>query len=1362
MMKHLGTIAWILLVALGLVFGVVVAQESRTPAEQERAEPREGAEAVREGASAHETPPPFSIKAEGTKTWALRYGLGHPAILASLGAQHSILTMDQSLVVDVTGEAFSILRAEARYNDQASEIVESMALRLDTDRLSGVLGDFAFTTVPGFTTYMKTMRGLQLVYRMGDSTLTAVASRAQGIPESLVFVGESVQTHVEYRFAIEDREITRPAPYSTTLEGMDSYRLENLYTDEFSSVCLRFSIQQGLKGELAAYEMAVLSEAMETEPEWELKPADFRVLLSVSEEQALLLSRDPSLLLRSRIRDLIALHNEMNGLSGDEAMVYPFVEGTDYERGFLDSLSAYALLVVDQAEYRVVEQSERRRFYNLGRINVEPSTAVVEVSKEGRTFETVTDVSMPDYLVTIHEEEGIAECDFPDDFYTPSSVMRITFSYQTLEGAFMLGLSLIPGSERVLLNSARLKEGTDYAIDYETGVLFLLVDLKETDVLQIDYERYAGGFGTTSPYARGFYGLSLDVPVSPTLDVQMNLMQMADVARATASLEGIATMPNRHTVVGMQADFTVDDLLATVRIGYNYDVFPFDSNDRIPVENAVYAIASGGDYVFFGHRAGISVFDGDVWRTYGMESGLSGRMVQAVTVHEGVVYMGTNAGLTTVRLDGASPFDRVTNWSRLFTKNQIPSASITALLVHNDDLWMGTGDGLVQMSLSESPSWERLTGPEPDGLPKITALCAVGDTIFVGTAQGAYAYDLKTGEFRRVVGTEDDIIYDFAVEDSMLYVASGQGLSVFRREEFISRLLLGNPVYAVETANGELYYGTEDGVLSMGASPAPMPRGHAVTAMAVAPEGVWVGCRAADKDGTTVWLIAQDLETYPGSITGIPDRDVRAFKDTPAADHTATGWMSTASFRQDTDRYSMTGSIELLQPAFRAIGSTQRADSAAWKGAGEFSLWNWGDLSIRHEYRMTGHQDTTPSSRMTNSMSLKGDGSTGLQWTTSLTVVDARATIAGLVVPNQEVSAGASIHETFFGEALRVEARWDLFDVRAEQTGSSWQRESYGISYDGTLSSSLSTTGSWDRRLQRTEDRLSGTDRAEWRWTWKPALTIGEITWAKATAQYETRIDRALSAQAASWLHEGSLGLTFADFVLGEWRVGPSLRTEAILEESRTDLRAETASSFAQDQMTFRASLIASLTDLGQPVYHRDLVWSANWRYTGIKTLDLSATYSGDLCVAVMGAARSPTSTNTVTGRLVWTSTDGLRDDLSATLRLREDDGEQQLTGSIKNDLTVDVTTRVTTWLGRDLLMQLEGMPKAHLRFNSSAEYRSRGGEPHLTISQTVDLFLSWPPNGSISAGVTYSGEWKEATGLRTGILLQGSVAVDF
>ena len=1299
----------------------------------------------------------FDVELDGRKTWTIRYGLGNPIGLAASGLAPGQMTLDQSLTVDVVGEALSVLTIEAHYNDQVSQTLQSLALYLDTERLDGVLGDFTFGSMPGFSAYSKKMKGLQLEYLIGDAVLTAVVSKTEGVSKTAVFVGQTAHTQTEYAFYSEIGA-DEPAPYRVNLDGLSSYLLESLYAEEFSSVYAQFGVSTGLQSVLKLYEIGYLYDAVAAEPQLEVAGQNFRVL--DLDEQVLLLQRDPTLLVRKWLRELIDVYNKQIAPEDSELKSYPFTAGTDYELGFLSAVAPFAQLVVDDIVYPINE-ADHRRFYDMGRENVREGSVVVQISTDGETFDTLPSSRFPNYGITIHASDGVLECDFPDAFYTTTSSLRIAMDYVVSDGAFMLGLSMIPDSERVTLNSSLLSRDVDYMIDYEVGMLFMLIELADTDVLQVDYELFSGGFGAASDYASYFYGLTLDLPISDRLILQANLLQLANVAGSTADADRVHTMPNRHTIAGVQADLSLDDFTASVLVGYNEDRFPFDDNARIAGANQVNVIATGDGYVLFGHLDGVTVYDVGRWQTYGLESGLSSRIVQAVAIADGVAYIGTDAGLTVVSLDGASPFDRAANWMRYFEDDGLPDASVTAILIHDDIAWIGTRNGLVSMPVEgaePTEDWTQFESEDFEALPPITALAADDETIYIGTENGVYAYAYSVDHLELISGTDGDWVNDLELANQTLYVASNRGLRGFQNGSGMGWLVLGESVTCIAYREGTLYYGTAAGLVALADDGASTSLdGVSITAVAISDHGMWIGAEASESYDLTVWRLANELKAFSESVTGISGVDPYAFTDSLARDHTVTGWVTRASFRQNADGYSLNGTVEIVPPTFRAIGSSRRADSTGWTLSGDVPLGNQGTLRADHDYRLSDQLGEAPSDRMSNGVSLDWSSPDGPVWQASIRQVEANETDSLGNKNTREITASVSTRETFFRDALSLVLSWDRFSFASDRWDEEWQREGISLSMDWQLTDALSTDGSWSRPVRFIDGSMSGSEKLAWNLDWMTSIGFADVD-----VEYSADWGRTLYEDAGDWSHAAQVRFDGEPFQYSGWEFTPNLKLKGAHESTATDLNAEFVLRSEIEKFSLRSTIRGHLTDLGRPVHNRGAELSLNAKYSGFADLDLSMTYTGSRSAAVMANDTAPTSSDSLIGRLVWSPEDGPRDTLSFSLRIKETSASKQVTASVDNGLTLDLSAPLVGWLsGKDMTFA-DGYPIADLRLDSKAEYRGGTADPEFMFSTSARVLVVMAPSWNVSFATTYQAGHKSAIGLYHSLALELTFAIEF
>lgn len=1299
----------------------------------------------------------FDVELDGRKTWTIRYGFGHPLGLAAAGMSPGQLTLDQTLTVNVVGKALSILTIEVHYDDQLPETMQSMAIYLDTDHLDGVLGDFSFGGLSDFTTHSKSMTGLQMEYLFGDAVLTAVVSKTEGVSESIMFVGQTTHAQIEYS-AWTPTRVNVPAHYRRHLDGLAAFPLEVLYTEEFSTIHFHFEPSPNLRTVFHLYEVGFLFDVLDEQLQLDMETRDYRIL--EADYQVLLLQRDPLFLVRERLRDLVDVYNEHFELAGEQAKRYPFSPGTEYELGFLSEVARFANIVVDEVVYPL-EQAQRRRFYDLGHDNVRANSVLVEVSADGRRFDTVPSVRLPDFYVTIHEQAGILELDFPATFYTPASIIRVGFDHRVAEGAFMLGLSVIPGSERVTLNNEPLQRDIDYMIDYEVGMLFMLIDLTDTDVIQVDFERFAGGlFGVAADYASYFYGLTLDLPVSDRLTITGNLLQLADAPGSVVDPDGVRTMPNRHTVAGIRADINLGEFTADVLVGYNQDRFPFDNNARAHVKNQINAIASGDGFVLFGHHGGVTVNDGGNWQTYGPGAGLSSRIVQAIAFGDGIFYLGTNTGLTIVLLDGSSPFDRAGNWARYFVDDGLPDPSVTALLVHDDIVWIGTRAGLIAVPADDVDPFESVTQFQGDGfaeLPPVTALAAAGDSLYIGTENGVYVHQIGGTQLVLMPGTAGDFVNDLSFADGTLYVASNRGLRGFRNDRGMDWLILGEVVHAVVHRNGTVYYGLDTGLVAVVENEsATSLSSWKVTALGVAQDGVWIGVRASEIYQMNVWLLSETEQLFPESITGISGVDQHAFIDIPAAGHTTTGWIARAAFSHVTDDYTLRGVVESRPPSFRPVGSFRRADSTGWTLTGDIPLGRQGTLQVDHDYRMMDQHGLTPRDRMENNVSLNWSFGDGPQWSASVRQVETNETDAWGNESTHELATSFSVSESFFRDDLSLGLAWNHHTSETDRWNEHRQSEKLSLSFDWHFSPALSSSGSWSRPIRRAEEGISGSEHLNWNWDW-----AAELGFAGLDVEYGTNWTRTLFEETSSWSHNAEVRLDGDSFQAAGWDFAPDLKLEGDHQSATTDLEAEFTVRSQIEVLTLRTTLRAGLTELGRPVFNRNGELIINARYTGLKDLDARLTYTGNRGAAVKGDQIVASSSDSLTGRLVWMPEDGPRNEFSFSVRIRGIEPSQQVTASIDHGFTMDVSSFLAGQLERVIESYTDGYPIADIRVDSKAEYRSGGNDPTFSLQTTGRVHVAIAPRWSVSFASTYRVGHKTRIGLYHGFLFELTFAID-
>ncbi len=1296
---------------------------------------------------------PFTTEITGRKTWTIRYGFGDPIGLAAAGLAPGQISLDQTLAVDIHGEALSVLTIEGHFDDQQPESMQSLTVYLDTDRLDGSFGDFTLEGLSPFAVHRRKMKGGRLDYEIGNATITAIGSRFEGITESKTFIGSTSSAQVLYSASLPDRPWV-PQPYARNIEGLYAYPLSITYVEDFTDVTLSLPVTSGVESILAEYSLSYLTDWLSANQQEKIDEKKFAVV--GDEQQTLVLKVRPIDLLRSRIKEGIDAYNRENALSGSEGMIYPFNEGSEYELSFLTALSQSAKLLVDSEEHELMN-GILRRFYDLGQTGIVSDSLLVEVSRDGMTFTSISHPDYADYKVEVYPDEGMIEVDFPDDFFAePARAFRVSFSYSVSGGTYSLGFSLVPGSERVTLNGEVLTRDTDYMIDYEAGLLVLLVEVKNNDVIQVDYERFTGGLGSGADYARYFYGILLDLPISEGFSLVGRLVETADDPRSIADPESARTMPNRHTVGGIVGSISLPDFIGSFTIGYGRDRFPFDDNLRAPRPNRIHTIAAGGGYVFAGHAAGLSAYRDGEWRAYGVGDGLSGRDVRAIAVIDDRAYIGTGSGLTVVSLIGVAPLDRVDSWDRYYEEDGLPDDSLRSLILHDGRLWIGTDAGLASVPVDEidDPSaWVSYSNERLIGLGGILSLAADGDYIYLGTGAGLYRFSPDDGGITLLPGTEGARIFALYLAGGTLYAGSDRGLRAFRSGIGAGWLTIGEPVYAIGAIDGEIYYGTDDGLVR-GADGKRLYRGWTITAIGSTPDGsLWVGTEA-DTDYTLfIWRLDEREEGFDNETAKISGEDPSGFLDIPADEHTSRGGLIRASFDRSGDRFSLSGRVESISPGYSAIGSFGRQDTAGWELDGTVELWEGAGLSASHSYHMDDLHSGSPRARLENDVSFSASFGPELSLSAHQESVDTDPHRRG--AETSYLSYRFSLADALFDDALHLSLSWNDGFTNDRDYGTKRRENSLSADVDLSLSPSLSFSGSWSRPIQVQDGNWSGQE--SWGFT---AHGEGRVPLVSGRLDYEAHRTRALPDGEYRTEHKVEIGFDFDPFELVGWRLIPRSDLTIERKDNETDLSGRAIVNATLDALTVRTTLSGSVSSLGAPLREESGKVSVSINYSGIEGLRPSLTYTQNRKRKIYeGVDRLSSVDHSLNGRLTWSGRDGESDRLSFTVRVSESDGAPRVNGSIDNSYQIDLSDRIPSLYGEKLE---SGFPTLNLTIDTSGDYRFDGEEPDIsvTVKGRFDIGLSTTWGGSLSA--TYLGGTKREGGFYHSLILELTVSAQF
>lgn len=1299
----------------------------------------------------------FAAELDGRKTWTIRYGLGSPLGLAGVGLSAGHISLDQTLAVDLRAEALSILTVEGHFDDRQPESLQSLTIYLDTDRLDGVFGDFTVEGLSGFSSQRRKMMGGRLDYSLGDATLTAVVASFEGTTESKTFIGQTADGEVVFSSVVADRPwITQP--YGRGIDGLFAYPLDRLYVEEISTVRMSLPGSDPVRAVLASYGLAYLSEILGDEPETDLAAAAFTVI--GGSEQTLLLNQIPTELIRGRLEEAVDAFNEKHELSGSDMRAYPFVSGSDYETSFLNALAAHTSIHVD-GEDHPIEDAVQRRFYSLGRTQVLDASVAVEVSSDGIVYTSIARPEFSGYEVFVHSETGILEIDFPPSFFADARAsIRVRFSYTVTGGSYMLGFSLVPGSERITVNDVPLTSDA-YEIDYEIGLLILLTEISEIDVIRVEYERFGGGLGGVADYARYFTGLTLDYPLSDAVHLVATLQQGVDDADSVIDPERVRTMPNRQTVAGISGTVALDGLTGDFALGYGVDAFPPGDNERPASPNEVTAIAAGSGYLFVGHRSGLSVLHVDVWSSYGVSDGLSGRSVRAMVAGSDRVFIGTNAGLTVATLTGVAPLDRAGSWARYGEFDGLRDPSIRALSLRGDRLWIATDTELVSVDVEELDDPAAWVAVDLAGLDGTTALADGGDVLYVGTETGAYRFDPMSSEIDLLAGTGGLRIHALVASDGTLYVCSDRGLRAYREGVGTGWVEFGTPVYAGALLKGTLYYGMAAGMVRA-SDGARFYSEWRISALGVDEAGaLWVGSRADAEYALMLWQRGEREETYDNATARIDGRDPTLFGEMTVDEHTTEGLFGRASFQHEAERFTLRGNVETISPGYRSIGAGVGGGTTGWEVDAAITPWDAVQILATHEYLQRAESGGSLRSRTANGLSFAGSFGP----TISLSVRQ-ESTGDDPLSPGPENASyvfQSSVADSLFDDVLDLSISWSASASIDRVVGTTQQENRLSAGAVLALPAGMRISIDWLRPL-RSRAAAPWSGREEWSLggDWSERFSVATVS-----ADAVIELSRPVPGGEFDAVTAVDASLDVDSFEVSGWQITPTADATFRREDDSITLTGRAIARSAWEGLSIRTTLSGEASGLGDPVTRQKGRLAISVNYNSSPAWRPSLTYSADRSITIHEGVGSATATDhSLLGRSIWTG-EGASDSLSVSVRVHETEEERRVTGSIENSYQLDLTESLAAWLSSEEMESGEAeiaFPTAMLSLDSSADYRSDGAgetpDANLTATGRLDVALSEMWGGALSA--SYLVGTKSSGGLYHSYLLEVTVSVDF
>ncbi|MCI2424525.1 hypothetical protein LM599_00600 [Candidatus Acetothermia bacterium] len=1214
----------------------------------------------------------FQINISGQKTWTLRYGIGDLRGLGRFGTAPGQFIFDQSLAADISGTAFGVLTIAAQIDDQRPLQMQEFTISLDTERVQGLLGEFIFAGEGAFVA-SPALLGLQVKYRHEKGTLHAVVGRMLGIPQQRIFRGMTSRAEVVFARQIPARPWEAP-PYRRHLAGLDYLILTVPFIDDFSRSYVQFELVPSLRALLIDHNLEYLLSVIEAELQTELEKEEFIILRS--ESDYLLLRQGINGLLRRRIHNYIDTYNTKHGLVDEARRIYPWHEGSDYELAFLSALAAYGQIIIDNAVHRLTD-ARRQRFYDLGRRGIITDSVVVEISFDNRIFHPIDGVL---YRFTLFPDQGIIELHFPPDFLRGEKhAVRVTFDYAVLGNMFMLGLALIPDSVRVYLNNARLTRAIDYSIDYEIGLLIIFRQVREEDIIRVEFESARGWWGGFAEHQRTFYGITLNLPLSEEFTIGISLLRGADTPLPPEERDRAHTMPNMHTVAGITGRIDRPGFAADFSVGWAENRFPFDDNLRRNMPNEITDIARIGEYLFFSHLGGISVYYDGSWRSYDTFHGLSGRRVYAIAGSGNKVFFATNAGLTVVSLKGVAPLDWVGNWRRYSQEDGLPDETVYSLALIEGILWIGTAAGLARVPIAQiddQASWVTYTTEDNPQMRSdmIFEIVGNGEVIYLGTDNGVIRFEVAEEVFTTLDRTAGDRITDLRLVESILYVACTRGLRRFENGEFIDWLITGQRVNSFAFRDDKLFFGTERGLYSSWDD--TLIAQTAITAIAITPDGIlWAGSRATADYDLSLWRFdGQQKTEFTRYTTKIDGRDITRFVDIPAAEHSDRGMLISASFQRDFGGFQLAGTFKRISPQFLAIGRADRHDRTGWTLSGTHAITPGISLTATHTYQRIDAAGDVPQTLLSHTLAMTWDFGGQLALSATHSLIDDAKDRTGFDRTKFAYTIG--IDKRFFHDTLALSLSWsdsfagDFEPVKMRRASRVAAQIHHQITED------LSLIINWTRPTTYFAGRFSGRDYGGLTLAWSQRFATMTLT-----SRYDLTASRSLVDKYLQIEHLANLDFRFSRVDLRGIRLFPAVTLMWKNHRQRDDL-------------TVAGSLRAELGNLGAAVtLRRELlgVWeerqqqidrlSGRIDYQGIPFLIPYLTISRiSNSITFRGETRA-TITHTLTTGLTWELADGLNNDFSSTLHAVTRHEETTITYTISNTLSYNIAGNLSAYI---------------------------------------------------------------------------------
>jgi len=675
----------------------------------------------------------------------------------------------------------------------------------------------------------------------------------------------------------------------------------------------------------------------------------------------------------------------------------------------------------------------------------------------------------------------------------------------------------------------------------------------------------------------------------------------------------------------------------------------------------------------------VSVYSEGAWTGYDTSDGLTGNRVYDITSDGTQVFFATGSGLTVLSLEGEAPLAQVGNWRRYYLEDGLPNAAVHSVSLADGTLWVGTEAGLASVrveEVDESSSWTRYIDEPFIEMGAILCLASDGEILYVGSERGLFAFEPSSGVVTQLPGTGGLRVYDLLLADRTLYAASESGLRSFRDGVGMGWLLFGEEVYCLALREGELWYGTETGL--HWASSESVLTDWDITAIASTTQGpLWAGSQADAEYQLSVWEIEDGIELFDNAATGIDGRDLARFTDIPLDEHTDRGLLARVNFQRDMGGFTLSGSFENVSPAFMSIGRLDRRDATGWNLAGSLEPAEGLHVTATHSFYLMDQASEQSRSTMENLITLAWDFGPHLDAALQQKLVNEDALHRGF--DDGSLSYSFALRNHLFNDALYLSLRWNEAFNENYLVGTCTRDNNLGLEGAYQITPELSMSAGWSRPMTIAQDERTGSEQRTWTANWTPRFDVVDIA-----AGYSISASRSIADEAFRTTQSAKLDLRFEGFAVLGWQVTPSLDLRFENDAGIITLNGRGTVRSRFDMISTRVSLGREVSGLGQLQQQRRDWISASLDYLGVPDLRPTLTYTANSRAVIYQGVARPTFDHTLTGRLSWSPQDGPRDRLSLSIHQVTQQDENTITATLQNTFTYSISDAISSRLELD------------------------------------------------------------------------------